>query len=543
MQDLEQEAEVRSTSNGAKTTDCSTLCDKDSHFQQMTTSPSCTATKSTSESHTQFLIPSFNRPTLPPGNEGIFVIGRNVSGGSETSHTFLQSPEDLGVFLREQAEGRILFLRGYPSSEWLSYLGARLNLDYEYLFQHFAHSSHLESGDLLCLPPLSLIATNTIQLYFTTLGVWDNHQSEIGVTEARSKLALSFKSYMDDMIHGKGTKLCDSIVRSFHVHDLKHFSMDQQITIKLLRVEKSWTIIIWSDAGTSLESSHRGPWLDMTADHSSSIRFIPMVLQLQNGQIKDFLTTTMGKTQSSQTSSIATSEQLAQNLCALPHDFLRPLNDFTIQAHPFYALHEIFRLNAASEHQFLNLMETKAHTHGRMDNDRQRSIAEIQAIKQLIDQDHEKITDVLETIRTRGGCHWNPEPQTREADEAREAAETLHRTFRKLERRAHAVSEACRDAISMLSSDAMVREAQKSMKTAEGIAKVTFIAFVFVPLSFTTSFFGMNFAEFNGKNLGIWVWFMVSVPVLMLSLLVWWLDGQKCRRAVSWIRRLSGGRD
>lgn len=67
----------------------------------------------------------------------------------------------------------------------------------------------------------------------------------------------------------------------------------------------------------------------------------------------------------------------------------------------------------------------------------------------------------------------------------------------------------------------MLAEAQRSISQAEGLARLTFLAFLFVPLSFTTSFFGMNFRELigdDGPNLSVYIWFAVSVPIFAISL-------------------------
>jgi len=48
------------------------------------------------------------------------------------------------------------------------------------------------------------------------------------------------------------------------------------------------------------------------------------------------------------------------------------------------------------------------------------------------------------------------------------------------------------------------------------------LAFFFIPLSFTASFFGMNFKELGSSNqdLSVWVWFIVSVPIFGVSVLL-----------------------
>lgn len=63
-----------------------------------------------------------------------------------------------------------------------------------------------------------------------------------------------------------------------------------------------------------------------------------------------------------------------------------------------------------------------------------------------------------------------------------------------------------------------VAESREAIDQAKRMGKLTFLAFIFVPLSFTTSFFGMNVKELDAKKVSIWMWLVVSVPILGLAL-------------------------
>jgi len=56
------------------------------------------------------------------------------------------------------------------------------------------------------------------------------------------------------------------------------------------------------------------------------------------------------------------------------------------------------------------------------------------------------------------------------------------------------------------------------------MGKLTFLAFMFVALSFTTSFFGMNVNELKGGTLGIKYWGALSILVLGAALAMIYLD-------------------
>ena len=61
----------------------------------------------------------------------------------------------------------------------------------------------------------------------------------------------------------------------------------------------------------------------------------------------------------------------------------------------------------------------------------------------------------------------------------------------------------------------------KAVQQSESIGRLSTLAFVFIPLSFITSFFGMNIVEFGTGSIEIWV-FVVSAAVLVLTMLTAW---------------------
>jgi len=78
--------------------------------------------------------------------------------------------------------------------------------------------------------------------------------------------------------------------------------------------------------------------------------------------------------------------QLTQPLSFLPYELGSSIDHVVAQSNPFYAVHEVFRLLAASEHQFLNLVEQKMQIviESGLENDRRSNIAEVFAMKRLM---------------------------------------------------------------------------------------------------------------------------------------------------------------
>jgi len=71
---------------------------------------------------------------------------------------------------------------------------------------------------------------------------------------------------------------------------------------------------------------------------------------------------------------------------------------------------------------------------------------------------------------------------------------------------------------------ATLAESIRSNELADQVNKLTKLATLmsvfYIPLSFTTGFFGMNFSVFGQGNVKVWWWAVISVPVLAVSVLV-----------------------
>ena len=67
-----------------------------------------------------------------------------------------------------------------------------------------------------------------------------------------------------------------------------------------------------------------------------------------------------------------------------------------------------------------------------------------------------------------------------------------------------------------------LKESKKSIQLADNVRRVTQLAFIFVPLTFVTSIFGMNLEEFGNGNIKTWVFLVVAsaVTVTVFALLI-----------------------
>ena len=112
------------------------------------------------------------------------------------------------------------------------------------------------------------------------------------------------------------------------------------------------------------------------------------------------------------------------------------------------------------------------------------------------------------------------------------AAAQLIKDYEHILERTDALIQAYSEGMEDIQTSAMLLESRKAIEQARSVARLTFLAFLFIPLSFTASFFGMNFREFVGDGLSIWVWFVTSVPVFGVALGVcFWDDTREWLKA------------
>ncbi|EPE34320.1 Magnesium transport protein CorA, transmembrane region [Glarea lozoyensis ATCC 20868] len=76
--------------------------------------------------------------------------------------------------------------------------------------------------------------------------------------------------------------------------------------------------------------------------------------------------------------------------------------------------------------------------------------------------------------------------------------------------------------VSVQDSHMSIEQSRLGMEQARRGSQLTYLAFIYVPLSFVTGIFGMNVQQINGTGLNVWVCFVTLVPLVCLTGLVFW---------------------
>jgi CorA-like Mg2+ transporter protein len=209
---------------------------------------------------------------------------------------------------------------------------------------------------------------------------------------------------------------------------------------------------------------------------------------------------------------------LPQNAACLASDYGRSLRPEIMECDAFYALDELFRFAIASESQFLEMMKHKIKAAtitgggGR--------IEDLDAALDLIEDHRQYISENLETVRAGGHPNWPKAPE-KLRKRASAARERLEGDYEYLLNYAERLAEKCIEGITIMMNDAMLRQSQRAIEQTNATMKLTLLAFIFAPLSFTTSFFGMQVREIENKGISLWVWFLFTFVLLVMSFCFW----------------------
>ncbi|KAK3326198.1 hypothetical protein B0H66DRAFT_150527 [Apodospora peruviana] len=509
--------------------------------------------------------PSANEPDV---EEFSYVVVRDVGPRSQTL-VYKSSAGGAEAFAGlPDADGRkttrLVFVRGYPSPDWICRLGSHYRLDVEFFRQklHF-----LEDKSLYDLPQ---VPSNHHNMFRLRVPVVYQRQRALKLAEVRHLRQVERK--MVSRHHHSLVAVGDSIIRQLSVIDETHFILDQEVSIYMARKGgRTQTAIVWLDTGRDLSTTIYDLWSSLggTSSHTEhnclpTIRHIPDKILLAASQDSTEPAPT-------QTAARPSAPKLPYGLSSLPPSITHLPHQYGVTLQPemagvdlTYALSELFFFAASNESQLLNLVgqriqylvdQHKGQESLAMDELNycmrllQTAVANLQNVSEFL-AGTAATTDIQGSTATNGSVDLagpasptgfsspskahstaanptagaiNHPPRTHEA--AAEAASMLTRDFEALLRRAEQLLGQARDGMAFISSRVMLEESRRAMSKADRLARLTLLAFFFLPLSLTASLFGMNFREL--EDLSIWVMFVTLVPVTLVAGVICFWDRVK----------------
>lgn len=482
------------------------------------------------EPYTRSYKPRSREPSVEKSHKGratCFVMLHDLSAAPHERGTPFLSPD---AFERSEAiqnlgassTGYLLFMRGNPTPEWLNTIGYSCNVDPDFFLKHLDFRSTAGKQDYFNLPSLPTTNENFIRLHWTTIGsrlanfeINGHDQGRIDLL--RKDSAKKMERFLQDTRSTHKMNMCDSFVRRFAVHDENHFSLEQDVSICVNTVGNGWIIVVWQDIGNDLMQGLSGPWLE-PPNHSFSwkTRALPTI------QHRPHMALEARSPPMRRCSEGPGSGKFIQSASLLYLNYGNSLDQELLSYNPFYVLTDLFKFTAFAEVQFLNMMETKLKKEidfSVTDSRHAPTFSNLLYSKTLLDQHVDQIEETIASIKSNSNTPFAN--GSAEVDqEVLVVATKLLRDFESLSQRAKALSLHCESGMKIVTNNNMLLESQRAIEQAAGVAKLTKLAFFYIPLSFTTSFFGMNFIQFGTGALSIWVWFVASAPVFIISVLL-----------------------
>jgi len=324
-----------------------------------------------------------------------------------------------------------------------------------------------------------------IQLRVCNTGSWDMNESNPALAALRKSCEDSLRDHLEDFAHLRGFSVGDSIVRRFILHDLHNFSIEQRISIEVIYHTHTWSIVVWMDSGRDLSYCRSGPWL-RGFPMTKSTRLHPIFQyrsRMALSHVTEMPTYTLPKKQNTQ-------ESYPQSVDHVHAKYGRYLKCEIMAHDAFYALNELFEFSAASVDQLLELSEGNI----RMDPHHPDAtrLSELLLINAFVDDYRSYIKDVLEIVHSRGNPKWPRVTEPRLREKADRAAGQLENRYRRLLGRSERLSEHCNSGISILMNLEAHQQTEKAMTQTDRLGKLSVLAYIYIPLTFAASFYGMN---------------------------------------------------
>ena len=215
-------------------------------------------------------------------------------------------------------------------------------------------------------------------------------------------------------------------------------------------------------------------------------------------------------------------EETAQSFALLPDQygsFLKHERRGEIMlADALYALCELFIFAACAENQFLNMIQTQINEAIKCpDGEEMLASENLKYIKNILDERIENTRSALGCLRVRGDPTWPRAKDKALRQIIDDTISDLNLDYEHLVQQTEILSTRSLENMGHLRDRVQLKESQTALRKADGLHRLSLLAFFFLPLSMTTSLFGMNFKEFGTGNLSIWVCFIVLAPVLGIS--------------------------
>ncbi|KAF2807994.1 uncharacterized protein BDZ99DRAFT_71044 [Mytilinidion resinicola] len=193
---------------------------------------------------------------------------------------------------------------------------------------------------------------------------------------------------------------------------------------------------------------------------------------------------------------------------------------------------DVFRLPAFSQKQLLNVMKEKIMT-----ETNRLSLSNELYFRDILQDQLSNASYMLQLTSDQNKILQNGRRptitiSTDQRGVADHAVAEVYSLFQNLHSQAQSLHEKCTQRMTVISNESMLAESQRAIQQAKLVTKLTLVAFVYLPFTFTAGFFSMNFKELGTGIIPLWIFFAASLPLMFVTMAFFALDVQTVKRVL-----------
>ncbi|GLA12455.1 hypothetical protein AnigIFM62618_008400 [Aspergillus niger] len=422
--------------------------------------------------------------------------------------------------------GQIVFIRGFISPSWVSAIGSKYNIEPEFFKRHMDFLSMCIDRHSYSFPSLVSSSNNIIRLCVSTI----LHRDDFGGQDLQSQRSYQrseLGSYRLQQLGSNRVRCGDSLVREYSTVCPRFSVIEQWISLYITKTDREWAVIAWMDHGRPLEESPPGPW-------SSHLKSKATALPILQYHPKMAFRTTSNRLDPD--ANVTAEVQQSTTILPLQYDSLIALVDLARRApqDPLSMCIPLFAHAAFSEVQFLNLMESRIQkqVNSIVDGLSTDALGTLQYFSNILNRHAQQLKDStralfklterssqgLDGTRMEKQIAKNAGPLGLDIGSCRQISGTgmvknvrsssadgtfttegLLEDYEQLYARCMELSNLCTQGISLAMNKATIDESRRAIEQSERVKKLTLLATLFIPLSFSSSLLGMNI-DLLGQN-------------------------------------------
>ncbi|KAJ5609098.1 hypothetical protein N7528_009665 [Penicillium herquei] len=432
--------------------------------------------------------------------------------------------DDVSVFNSTNADSgaELVFLTGYPSPKWLNTVVTRYGIDHRFLHRHL---DFLPTGqrNWFTTPSVPSRSQQFIRLVVPCI-VFTGHEGRFvpanDLQQARFACAEVLRQKSKGFLVGTGASTGQTIVRQVNIHSGEAMVLEHAITISVQDKDLSAKILIWSDAGNDSVSDYLPiPATDAFKNLGCALECCPVFFE-KHLHIKDIKVGSRHQA--------CCYRGTTQALSALASNYGHTLSWSALQDDPVLVLEELFAFQSAAAMQYLNMLR----------NDITQAMHRTQKMNvESLNIDDISNFEYTKAVLVRWASHFRGLSQLLDPDspgnpiaplahhiKRRNLLTLLRMDFDSLLAEAQVLTELCDSGKSTIMTNFSIAESKRTAEESRLVGELTKLTnrltFIFLPISFVTSVFGMNFKQFGQGSLDIWIWVAVSVPLLIVCVIL-----------------------